>query len=64
MGENCWERREFGKRPFYLLLQLLKWVISNTLALPPMDTYQIVSVAGWVINLIIIEMYIRFRLEK
>lgn len=47
-------------------LRLLKWIIVATLALPPMDTYRIVSWAGWILNLIIIEIYLNKRtvLEK
>lgn len=40
-------------------LRIFKWVISNTLELPPMDTYQVVSIAGWVVNLLVVEWYIR-----
>jgi hypothetical protein len=40
-------------------LRLIKWVLANTLELPPMDMYRIVSWAGWVINLILVEIYIR-----
>lgn len=32
-------------------LRLFKWILSNTLELPPMDMYRIVSWAGWVFNL-------------
>jgi Predicted membrane protein (DUF2306) len=32
-------------------LRLFKWIIVNTLSLPPMDTYQIVSWLGWMFNL-------------
>lgn len=39
-------------------LRLFKWLIVSTISLPPMDTYKIVSWLGWVINLIIIELYI------
>jgi len=34
-------------------LRLIKWILVNTLAPPPMDTYRFVSWAGWVVNLII-----------
>ncbi len=34
-------------------LRLFKWIISNTLQLPPMDTYRIVSWLGWIFNLAI-----------
>ena len=42
-------------------LRLFKWIIAATLALPPMDTYKIVAWAGWVVNLLIIEVYISGR---
>lgn len=45
-------------------LRLLKWGISNTFELPPMDTYQIVSIAGWIFNLLIIELYIRLTMRQ
>jgi len=32
-------------------LRLFKWILSNTLELPPMDMYRIVSWAGWLFNL-------------
>ncbi len=32
-------------------LRLFKWVLSNTMELPPMDMYRIVSWAGWLFNL-------------
>ena len=42
-----------------ITLRAWKFLISNTTELPPMDIYQIVAWAGWVINLIIAEYYIR-----
>lgn len=32
-------------------LRLFKWIISNTIALPPMDTYRIVVWLAWLFNL-------------
>ena len=40
-------------------LRLIKWGIVSTLALPPITTYRIVAWAGWIINLAVIEFYIR-----
>ena len=40
-------------------LRLFKFGIVTVLELPPMDTYKIVSVLGWGINLIIAELIIR-----
>jgi uncharacterized membrane protein len=34
-------------------LRLFKWIIVNTLALPPMDTYRVVSWLGWMFNLLV-----------
>lgn len=34
-------------------LRLFKWLISNTLALPPIDTYRIVVWLGWLFNLVV-----------
>ena len=44
-----------------ITLRIFKWIISNTLELPPMDTYQIVSIAGWVVNLATVEIYIKYK---
>lgn len=41
-------------------LRLFKWIIAGTLALPPMDTYQIVSWLAWTVNLLIAELIIRY----
>ena len=40
-------------------LRLFKWIIVSTLALPPMDTYQIVAWVGWGFNLLVAEIIIR-----
>jgi uncharacterized membrane protein len=40
-------------------LRLFKYGIVSIFELPPMDTYQIVSVLGWVVNLGIAELIIR-----
>lgn len=42
-------------------LRLFKWIIVHTLELPPMDTYRIVAWLGWIVNLVIVEMYISLR---
>lgn len=39
-------------------LRLFKWIIISSFHLPPMDTYKIVSWAGWLINIAIVEIYI------
>jgi len=39
-------------------LRLFKWLIVSTIELPPMDTYKIVSWLGWLLNLIIVEVYL------
>jgi uncharacterized membrane protein len=57
------QHRNFMLRSFALTLsaislRLFKWIIASSIALPPMDTYRIVAWAGWVVNLIIIEVYI------
>ena len=41
-------------------LRLFKWLIVSVFALPPMDTYVIVSWLGWVFNLLIAE-YIIYK---
>lgn len=42
-------------------LRLFKWVIVSIWALPPMETYRIVSVAGWVVNWLLIEALLLYR---
>ena len=42
-------------------LRLFKWVIVGAFELPPMDTYKIVSWLGWIVNLVIAELLIRFK---
>src|SRR5690606_7244454 len=41
-------------------LRLFKWIIVNTLELGPMDTYKIVVWAGWLFNLMIAWLYLKF----
>lgn len=59
-----WEKhRNFMLRSYSLTLsaislRLFKWIIISNLALPPMDTYRIVALASWTINLAIVEIYI------
>jgi len=45
-------------------LRLFKWIIVNIWELPPLDTYRVVSIAGWVINLVVIEIYLKFYFEQ
>jgi hypothetical protein len=45
-------------------LRLFKWIIAGTIALPPMDTYVIVSWAGWMINLAVAEILVLYRTKK
>lgn len=40
-------------------LRLFKWIIANTLELPPMDTYHIVVWLGWIFNLFVALLVIR-----
>lgn len=44
-------------------LRLFKWIISNTLELPPMDTYRIVSWLGWIFNLVVAWFIIKNKKE-
>ncbi|GLB47913.1 hypothetical protein Y10_02810 [Neptunitalea sp. Y10] len=41
-----------------ITLRWLKFALASTLALPPMDIYRIIAWAGWLLNLIVIELYI------
>lgn len=45
-------------------LRIFKYGIANLFTLPPMDTYQIVSIAGWTINLLLAEWIIRSFLKN
>lgn len=63
---NCILHKNFIYRSYALTLsaislRLFKWIIVGTFELLPMDTYQIVSWAGWVVNLGIAELLIRYR---
>jgi len=44
-------------------LRLLKWGIVSVFDLPPMDTYKIVSILGWTVNLAVAEVYIRIKVK-
>ncbi|MGB0431312.1 MAG: DUF2306 domain-containing protein [Bacteroidia bacterium] len=65
-----WEKHQnFMYRSFALTfsavsLRLFKWILANTLALPPMDMYVLVSWLGWTINLLIVELKIVFRNKR
>lgn len=58
------EHRNFMIRSYALTLsaislRLFKYGIISVFELPPMDTYKIVSILGWTINLLIAEIIIR-----
>jgi uncharacterized membrane protein len=40
-------------------LRACKWLITNLFETAPMDTYRIVAWMGWVLNLLVIELYLR-----
>lgn len=66
LKKNWTSHKNFMLRSYALTLsaislRLFKWIIVSTFALPPMDTYKIVAWAGWVVNLLIIEVYIAKR---
>jgi hypothetical protein len=54
--------RSFALTLSAISLRLFKWAMVHTLALPPVDTYLIVAWAGWVVNLLVVEVYIRSNL--
>ena len=61
------EHKNFMLRSFALTLsaislRLIKLGIVSTIELPPMDTYRIVAWAGWLVNLMIVEIYIYYCL--
>ncbi|AGC78413.1 putative membrane protein DUF2306 [Nonlabens dokdonensis] len=64
-NKNWIKHRNFMWRSYALTLsaislRLFKWIIVSTIELGPMDTYQIVSWTGWLVNLIIVESYILY----
>lgn len=67
--ERSWEAHQnFMLRSYALTLsavslRLFKWIIVNTMAPPPMDTYRFVAWAGWVVNLLVVELYLLNRMS-
>ena len=65
--EKDWiKHRKFMLRSYALTLsaislRLLKWIIVSTFEWPPMDTYKMVSWLGWIVNIVVIEMYLIFE---
>jgi len=56
--------RAFMLRSYALTLSAIslrawKWLIINLFETAPMDTYKIVAWLGWVLNLLVIELYLR-----
>lgn len=45
-------------------LRLFKWIIVFLFEPPPMDTYKVVAWLGWLINLLIVELYFMKRMFK
>lgn len=68
-NKNWKKHHKFMLRSFALTLsaislRLFKWILVSTLALPPIDTYRIVSWMGWIVNLIVIELIIYGKEQK
>ncbi len=66
--KNWIQHKKFMYRSYALTLsaislRLFKWIIVSTIALPPMDTYKIVSWLGWLVNLILVELYLINRVK-
>ncbi|WNJ17755.1 DUF2306 domain-containing protein [Pontibacter sp. G13] len=57
-GHERWMMRSYALTLSAISLRLIKWIIVSTVAWPPMDTYRIVSWAGWLVNLAIVEIWI------
>ena len=60
--------RKFMLRSYALTLsavslRLIKWIIVNTLAPPPLDTYRFIAWGGWIINLLLVELYIYKKMK-
>jgi uncharacterized membrane protein len=67
-NKNIKKHQQFMLRSYALTLsaislRLFKWIIANTLVLPPMDTYVIVAWLSWTVNLCIAETMI-FRIKN
>lgn len=67
--KNWTRHKHFMYRSFALTLsaislRLFKWMIAGTIALPPMDTYRIVSWSAWLVNLLLAELLIRYENRK
>jgi hypothetical protein len=57
--------RSFALTLSAITLRIWKYLINNTWELPPMDVYRMVAWLGWVVNIIVVEIYIRkFVLRK
>ena len=68
--QKKWDlHRNFMLRSYALTLsaislRLFKWLLASAIELPPMDMYKIIAVAGWIVNLIVVEVYIYSRYSK
>jgi uncharacterized membrane protein len=58
-----WMIRSYALTLSALSLRAWKWLLALTLALPPMDLYQIVAWLGWLPNLLLAEWLIRRPLK-
>jgi len=61
VGHRNWMIRSYALTLSALTLRAWKWSITNSVELPPMDVYRVVAWLGWVPNIILAEMLIRYR---
>src|SRR5687768_16762065 len=61
VGHRNWMIRSYALTLSALTLRAWKWSITNSVELPPMDVYRAVAWLGWVPNIILAEMLIRYR---
>jgi len=61
---RIWMYRSYALTLSAISLRLWKWVIVLLLQPRPMDVYHVVSWLGWVGNLLIVELYIYYNINK
>ncbi|WP_027418298.1 DUF2306 domain-containing protein [Crocinitomix catalasitica] len=64
IGHQKFMLRSYALTLSAISLRLFKWGLVAVFEWPPMDNYRIVAWAGWLVNLIIVEIYIYFNLRR
>ena len=60
VSHRHWMIRSYALTLSALTLRAWKWSITNTVELPPMDVYRMVAWLGWVPNILVAEVLIRW----